>query len=659
MSRIFSALFGGRLQGVLVGSFIFVAIVTAALNTAVISRVINDYLTAAQTDRTGRDMDLANSLYEEKLKGIAALSEEAANDPATQANFSAAVAGDPAARAQLDEVLSRKIPAPATGSSEILMVLDGNGNVVTGHVLSANRGLSAPLLTGNWRSLPIVADALSSRNPIASTEVIPVGLLDQAQLSLDAYVPLRNTAHAAPYRFDAREGTAGLALISLYPFQDQQSGAPGAVMIAYLFNNDSSFVDYLAKVAKIETATVFLGDLRVSTDVVDSTGKRAVGTRVSQAVYDSVLKKGQIFFGRVFVVNDWYIGKYEPLRDHRNEIIGMLYVGAREATFRSLIDNFTSRAVLIALICIGVAGILALPISRWITRPVSDLVQANRRLADGDMNVRIEPYGRGEFGLLGRSFNSMVATLGDTQLELLRKDKLASMGQLAAGVAHELNNPLGTILLYSDAMLADTTAEDPRREDLEMIIGEAQRCKVIVADLLDFARQHELMTEETDVNELLQEIVAKVAPQPRFESLEIRCQLDPGLPCIQADPAQLHQVFINLLNNSADAMRGSGTITISTRPAAGDSVEILVADTGSGIPAENIGKLFTPFFTTKPAGKGTGLGLAIVYGIVKMHRGQIRVESQVGHGTTMIIALPVRLSGTQPRNLLQDSDRIA
>ena len=525
--------------------------------------------------------------------------------------------------------------------------------------MSANRGLSAPLTAGNWRSLPIVADVLSSRKPVAGTEVIPVGLLDQVGLSQEANVPLRDTAHAAPNRFDVREGTAGLALISIHPFQDQQSGAPGAVMIAYLFNNDSSFVDYLAKVAKIETATVFLGDLRVSTDVVDSAGKRAVGTRVSQAVYDSVLKSGQVFFGRVFVVSDWYIGKYEPLRDHRNEIIGMLYVGAREATFRSLIDNFTSRAVLIALICIGVAGILALPISRWITRPVSDLVQANRRLASGDMNVRIEPYGRGEFGLLGRSFNSMAETLGDTQLELLRKDKLASLGQLAAGVAHELNNPLGTILLYSDAMLADAAADEPRREDLEMIIGEAQRCKVIVADLLNFARQHELMTEDTDLNELLQEVVAKVAPQPRFERLEFRCQLDPGLPLIQADPAQLHQVFINLLNNSADAMHGAGTITITTRPAAGDSVDILVADTGPGIPAENIGKLFTPFFTTKPAGKGTGLGLAIVYGIVKMHRGQIRVESPAGGGTTVVITLPVRLSETQPHHLLQESDWIA
>lgn len=659
MRRIFSTIFGGRLQSVLVASFIFIAIVAAALNTLVISRVINDYLTSAQANRVDRDMDLANSLYQEKLKEVVAMSAEAANDPQTQGNLSSAAAGDTLARAQIDNVISQKISVPMVGSSELVLVLDGNGGVVIGRVLFANRGLSGPLLYGNWRSLPIVTDALSSRKPVSGTEVIPVGFLDQFNLSQEAYVPLRDTALAAPYRFDEREGTAGLALMSVHPFQDTRSGAWGTVLIAYLFNNDSTFVDYLANVAKIETATVFLGDLRVSTNVVDSNGKRAVGTRVSQAVYDSVLKNGQVFFGRVFVVNDWYIGKYEPLRDHHNQVIGMLYVGARDATFRSLVDNFTSRAVLIAIICILVAGILALPISRWITWPINDLVQADRRLAAGDMNVRIEPYGRGEFALLGRSFNSMAETLGDTQLELLRKDKLASLGQLAAGVAHELNNPLGTILLYSDAMFTDAAEDDPRRDDLKMIISEAQRCKVIVGDLLNFARQHELMTQETDLNQLLQEVVTKVTPQPRFEHVEVRCQLDPGLSHIQADPAQMQQVFINLLNNSADAMDGSGTITITTRPSAADSVDVLIADTGSGIAPESLGKLFTPFFTTKPAGQGIGLGLAIVYGIVKMHRGQIHVESQVGRGTTMILTLPVRLAETQPQHLLQEDDMIA
>ena len=658
MSRILSAFFGGRLQSVLVSSFIIVAIVTTALNTLVISRVIDNYLTSAQNDRVDRDMDLADGLYRQELAEVAAIGQRAATDPQAVASLPAALADDPVAREHIDQAISRAITEPLVGSTEAILVLDQHGDVLIGRTLHANGELSGPMIAGNWRSLPIVGDALSTGRPISGTEVIPVSFLDQIHLNQSAYVPLLDTAQAAPQRFDAREGTAGMALMSAYPFRDEQNHLRGVVVTASLFNNDSSFVDYLVNVAKIETTTIFLGDLRISTNVVDAHGRRAVGTQVSQTVYDPVLRNGQVYFGRVFVVTDWYIGKYQPLRDHSGHIVGMLYVGARLATFQNLIDNFTSRAVLIALICIIVAGILALPISRSITWPISDLVNANRRLAGGDMDVRIEPYGRGEFALLGNSFNAMVETLNETEQELLHKDKLASMGQLAAGVAHELNNPLGTILLYSDAMLTDASDDDPRRDDLRMIISEAQRCKIIVSDLLNFARQHELMAQELDLNELLDELITKVRSQPRFERIALRCQLDPGLARIQADPAQLHQVFINLLSNSADAIEGSGTITVTTRGVDGHAVEVLLADTGCGIPPESLGKLFTPFFTTKPAGKGTGLGLAIVYGIVKMHRGQIRVESRVGHGTTTIITLPVSAEYTAAHHPTGESDLI-
>ncbi len=658
MKHLFSAFFGGRLRTVLVTSFIFVAIVTAVLNTVVISRVINDYLASAQADRVNRDMNLADGLYQEKLREIAGIGERTATDPQALASLPAALAGDPMARDVVDRVMTRNVSAPLLKGSQVILVLDGDGNIVIGRVLSVNGQFSEPFLRGNWRSLPIISDSFASGQPLSGTEIVPASLLDEVNLEDKAYVSLRQTAYAAPERFEQEEGTAGLMLVSAYPLRVPRSGDWAMVVSAYLFNNDPSFVDYLVNVGKIETTTVFLGDLRVATNVLDASGQRAIGTRVSQAVYDSVLTRGETYFGQVFVVNTWYIGNYQPIRDHRGTIIGMLYVGALNAAFQNLVDNFTSRAVLIAAVCIIVAGILALPISRWITFPIRDLVQANRRLAGGDMNVRVDPYGRGEFALLGRSFNNMAETLSDTQQELLRKDKLASVGQLAAGVAHELNNPLGTILLYADAMLADAPEDDPRREDLSMIINEAQRCKVIVADLLNFARQHELMAQEVDLNALLDEIVAKVSVQPRFEQIDIRCQLDPALPLIQADAPQLHQVFINLLSNSADAIEGPGAITIHTRPAPGDSVEILVSDTGSGIPPENLGKLFTPFFTTKPAGKGTGLGLAIVYGIVKMHRGQIHVESQVGRGTTFTIVLPVRVPDTPSRSA-QDTDIIA
>ena len=232
--------------------------------------------------------------------------------------------------------------------------------------------------------------------------------------------------------------------------------------------------------------------------------------------------------------------------------------------------------------------------------------------------------------------------LQETQDQLIQSEKLASMGQLAAGVAHEINNPLGTILLYSDLMLRDLPPNDPRAEDLRMVLNEARRCKGIVQALLNFARQNKVLAQATDVNRLCQETIAEVERLPLFAKVRFVTRLESSAPVIQADPAQLRQVLLNLLNNAAEAMPDGGTITVSTRDvnAGGAGVEIAIEDTGCGISDENLPKLFTPFFTTKPIGRGTGLGLAISYGIIKMHRGAIDVQSKVGVGTTFTIRLP-------------------
>jgi two-component system NtrC family sensor kinase len=277
-------------------------------------------------------------------------------------------------------------------------------------------------------------------------------------------------------------------------------------------------------------------------------------------------------------------------------------------------------------------------------RPLDSLVRANRRLADGDMTVRVEVTGKGELAILGRSFNTMVETLYRTQQELLHKENLASMGQLAAGVAHEINNPLGTILLFAEVINKEVAADDPRRDDLKMIINETIRCRKIVSDLLNFARQQEVLAQECDVHDLLDQVIEGVSRQERFKPVQFIRRFSPQLPAVEADQAQLMQVFVNLLDNAADAMPAGGTITISTRLIDNQRLEVQVSDTGCGISEENLGKLFTPFFTTKPVGKGTGLGLSIVYGIIKMHRGQISVSSKAGQGTTFTVTLPVKLS---------------
>jgi two-component system NtrC family sensor kinase len=377
--------------------------------------------------------------------------------------------------------------------------------------------------------------------------------------------------------------------------------------------------------------------------VLDEKGQRAVGTRVSQEVRDVVLVQGAGFTGPAYVVNENFITRYEPLHDHQGQIVGILYVGARQASFLKLVQEFNTRISVIALGCILLAVMIAIPISRSISGPVAELAEANEKLAQGDRTVTVPEGGAGELAILQHSFNTMVDTLRTTEQQLIQSEKLASVGQLAAGVAHEINNPLGTILLFSDIMHKELPPDDSRRDDLQMIIDETTRCKIIVSDLLNFARQNEVLTQSTDVNALLEGTADKIKAQPVFEKVQFILRLDPALPHIQADPAQLKEVFINIMTNAGEAMEEGGSLTITTEPAADEMVKIAFQDTGCGIPEQNLSKIFTPFFTTKPIGKGTGLGLAIVYGIVKMHRGQIYVESEVGVGSTFTITLPIKL----------------
>lgn len=654
MKQFIVRLFGGRLQPVLIACFSLVAAVTVGLSTIVTLRVITDYLDEAMNNRVARDMDLADAFYQLKLDEIEAVAERMVRDPQVVQNLPAALEGQEEARSLVDQEISRKISVPTLGGTHLLLVLDGEGNIALGRTLSQEGVLSPPITRGDWGQLPIVAAALSSGEEKSATEIIPTDLLAQAGLDEQARITLVETPREMQKPFDPREGTAGLTLTSVYPFLDEQGNEVGAVLAAYLFNNDFTLVDRVKEIAGVDTATIFFGDLRVSTNVMTEDGQRAVGTRLSEDVFDVVLDQGQDYVGRAFVVNDWFITRYEPLRDHLGQVVGSLYVGARESTFQKLVQAFSYRVAIIALVSMVLAGIVAVPIARLITRPITALVEANRCLAQGDMAVRVQPYGSGELAELGRSFNKLAATLHSTQQELLHKERLASMGQLAAGVAHEINNPLGTILLFSEMLYRETSQDDPRRNDLKMIVDETNRCKNIVADLLNFSRQQEVLAQDIDLNDIISSVIEIVEHQPIFESLNFVKHLAPDLPTIQADPAQLKQVFVNLFNNAAEAMGDGGTITLSTRPIDSSFIEIKVSDTGCGIPEENLGKLFTPFFTTKALGKGTGLGLSIVYGIIKMHKGQITVQSQVAgmasqpSGTTFTITLPVKMQRGSP-----------
>lgn len=647
MNRFVSSIFGGRLRLVLVFSFALVAVLTVSLSAAAISRVIGNYLKAAEVERVDRDMDLADAFYNLKLDETAAISHRLVLDPLVVQNFADAASGVDEALRIIDQQITNKIAVLALGGTHLIAILDAEGNILISRVLSSGGELSPVIIGGNWGQQPIVHQVLAVGKGSAATEILPAKLLAQVGLEHQAHIKLVDTPKAAAEPYDALEGTAGLALTGVSPVVNDQGEVIGAVLAAYMFNNDFTLVDRIKEVAGIGTVTIFFGDMRVSTNVMTEENQRAVGTRVSQEVYDVVLQNDQEYVGEAFVVSDTYITRYKPLHNHLNRVVGILYVGALKSKFQSLVDEFYQRVIVIAGLSILLAALIAVPIAHFITRPITNLVEANQRLAQGDMTVRVEAHGNGELSVLGGSFNSMVAKLNHTQQELLRKEKLASMGQLAAGVAHEINNPLGTILLYSDVMYKEADENDPRRSDLKMIINETTRCKSIVADLLNFARQHEVIAQQVDIHTLLEHIIESAKMQPTFQNILIECQFNREIPNILADSDQLQQVFVNLLNNAAESIQGEGTITLRTQMKANQWVEIAFSDTGCGIPEEHLNRLFTPFFTTKSPGEGTGLGLSISYGIIKMHKGQISVQSAVGQGTTFTVSLPFRLPNDQ------------
>lgn len=319
----------------------------------------------------------------------------------------------------------------------------------------------------------------------------------------------------------------------------------------------------------------------------------------------------------------------------------MLYVGAQRTAFQRLLDSFAGQVFFIAVGSILVAILIAVPVAWSISRPLGGLARATERVAEGDWSVRVRPGGYVEMRTLAQSFNTIVTTLEEAQDQLVQKEKLASVGQLAAGVAHEINNPLGSVLLYASILCQETPDEDQQqRDDLQVIIREATRCKTIVNDLLNLSRQNEILAQDTDVSAMLRELAGQLSKQEHFQNVEIVTSLDGSLGSIQADPLQLHQIFANLMNNASEAIPSGGKLTLRTQ--AGPTPEFITVqlrDTGAGIFEENMKKIFAPFFTTKPIGKGTGLGLAISYGIVKTHRGQLTIQGGVGKGTVFSIDL--------------------
>lgn len=301
------------------------------------------------------------------------------------------------------------------------------------------------------------------------------------------------------------------------------------------------------------------------------------------------------------------------------------------------------------ILIIGGSAIIAISVMLWLLvhrlvgKPVERLVTATKIVADGNLEYKIEPIKKDELGHLARSFNEMTTKLVAAQRQLYQSDKLASLGRLTSGIAHEINNPLTGVLSYSSMLLKRTDLTSEVKEDLEVIVKETLRCRDIVKRLLDFARQEPPKKTSVDIQEVIDRAVRIMRNQLSLKNISLHINIPNNLPMIRADGNQLQQMMINLLVNAADAIdEKGGEITVVVKNSdrtESDFIVIEVTDTGCGIAPENLTKIFEPFYTTKGQ-KGTGLGLAIVWGIIEKHNGKIDVTSKLGKGTTFTIYLP-------------------
>jgi two-component system NtrC family sensor kinase len=318
--------------------------------------------------------------------------------------------------------------------------------------------------------------------------------------------------------------------------------------------------------------------------------------------------------------------------------------------------------------CLSV--LLCIVLYYFVSRPVALMEEGMKRLSAGDFDTPIEITSRDEMGLLSTALNSLsqemkryhgrlenwalelqkevdkkTEEIMSTREQLVNAEKLASLGRLAAGVAHELNSPLTGIVTFSHLMRERIPPDQPEnRGDLDVIIEQADRCSKIIKGLLGFSRKAESQKLAISANELMESTISMLEHQPKFQDIEMTRDFGEDLPKVTADPGQIQQVILNLITNATDAMSERGSLHMETRMLQEDGtryVEMLFTDTGPGILPEHMGRIFEPFFTTKPVGKGTGLGLPVSYGIIKRHGGDILVRSKVGQGTTFTVRLPV------------------
>ena len=643
----------------LILSFLGVIIIGGILTLILGSRLIKNTLIQQAQAKVNHDLASAWMVYNGKLYNI----KEIISLTAARESLQEAIKNE-----RMDILLRYLERVRTEYGLDILNLTDRRGRVI---IRTRN-----PEVTGDDQSQDEIIRWALQKGIIAHTQIISRQelLKEGDDLADQAYLEFIPTPKAAPRPENFEE--KGMMLKAAASVVDENDNLVGILYGGILLNRNYEIVDEVKEIVfkgekykgrETGTATIFQQDLRISTNVTDITGRRAIGTRVSQEVRQAVLTEGRSWNDQAFVVNDWYITAYEPIKNIRGEIIGILYVGTLKKPYLDTANRVMLTFTLLAALSIIFLLVILYFSTTRIIKPLQSMVIATQEIAKGDLSHRVEVQSKDEVGTLAASFNQMTEKLRaanqeliewgktlekkveertkeltEVQSSLIQSEKLASIGKLAAGIAHEINNPLGGILIYSHLLLEEMKKESPQYENLRKIVKETARCKDIVKGLLEFARPREPEMTPTNINDVVSKALSLFERQALFQNISIDKSYG-DLPRIVADGGQLLQVFTNIIVNAAEAMDGNGVLTIKTYlDARSDCLKVEFTDTGHGIPEEDKKRLFEPFFTTKEVGKGTGLGLAISYGIVQKHQGSIEVKSEVGKGSTFTVILPLK-----------------
>ena len=623
--------------------------------------IINAKIASQAQEKVRTDLNSAREVYRNELDRIGELVDLTAANPYT------ALAIGTGNKAMLTSLLYKRRQIKHL---DMLTAVDSTGRVL---YRAHNSELAGDRQDGSY----FVEQALKGVAVTGTTVLTGDELAGESgELTLQATIPVLSTPHSRPRASTVER--SGMVMISASPVRDAKGRIIGALYGAILLNNNNALVDKIKDIVyegvkfkgtEVGSATFFLGDTRIATNVLASSGARAIGTRLSEEVYNRVILEKKKWVARAFVVNDWYFTAYEPILDLRGDAIGSLYVGMLEKPYTHMQKSVNSILYIVLLVTSLVGVMVSWFIGTLLAKPIRELEKLAHRVALGERDLQIEVRSTDEVGDLAEAFNLMTraltrqeaeigllnrglelkvqertAQLSDknrlllqTQADLSRAEKLADLGIVAAGVAHEINTPLAIIRGNTEVLEMCLPPEHANREEVEIISRQTERMAKIVGNLLVFARQKSLNQRQFMVHEVLDDILSQIGHQVDMDAIAVVREYAPDLDMVRGDADQLRQVFGNLILNAAQAMPAGGTLTLATR-SNGKGCVVEVADTGKGILPEHLEKIFTPFFTTKD--NGSGLGLSVSYGIVKDHGGDIDVKSSPDHGTSFRIVIP-------------------